>query len=127
MKVINKSLEDKVQDFKTLLDTLTSLTDKKKQLWFEIYRNALLDRDVSFNMYTSVSALVLANPIEHAIHGPNISKYIERMSRCNDQLLKLAELISHEEDKSAANEEVNIDDLYDKFDASDSLKKRKRA
>ena len=49
---------------------------------------------------------------EHMNIGAIISKYIERMSRSNDQILKLAELISKEEEKS---ENISDDDLFSKI------------
>ena len=43
--------------------------------------------------------------------GQLMSKYLERMSKCNDQILRLAELISKEEDKSA----ITDDDIFDEI------------
>ena len=49
---------------------------------------------------------------EHMNIGSIMAKYIERMSKSNDQILKLAELISKEEEKSA---EVSVEDIFDKI------------
>jgi len=49
---------------------------------------------------------------EHMNIGSIMSKYLERMSKSNDQILKLAELISKEEEKSA---EVSADDIFNQI------------
>ena len=41
-----------------------------------------------------------------------MSKYLERMCRSNDQILKLAELISKEEEKADA---ISEDDIFNKI------------
>ena len=46
---------------------------------------------------------------EHMNIGSIMSKYIERMSKSNDQILKLAELIAKEEEKSEA---ISSDDIF---------------
>ena len=46
---------------------------------------------------------------EHMNIGAIMSKYIERMSRSNDQILKLAELIAKEEEKE---ESFSDDDIF---------------
>jgi hypothetical protein len=51
----------------------------------------------------------MLNDTNHAIHAQNMAKYIEKMSRSNDQLLKLAELIAAAEEKS---EEINAENIY---------------
>jgi len=49
---------------------------------------------------------------EHAVHGRTISSYIERMSKANEQLIKLAELVARAE---AAADTINPEDLFDKI------------
>jgi hypothetical protein len=46
--------------------------------------------------------------------GSVMSKYMERMSKSNDQILKLAELISKEEEKA---EVVSDDDIFSKINS----------
>jgi hypothetical protein len=110
----NDTDNNKIKAFSDLLDSL-DITDKKKQIWKEIYSHAIQDRSYALQMYTNCSNLVIADPMQHAIHGPNISKYLERMSRSNDQLLKLAELLANSED--AKNEETTMtpDEIYEKL------------
>ena len=40
-----------------------------------------------------------------------MSKYLERMSKSNDQILKLAELIAKEQEK----DEISPDDIFNKI------------
>ncbi len=120
----NETMHDKIQVFCELLDSL-DIVDKKKGLWKEIYSNALQDREYSQKMYASLSAIVLQDPTQHAIHGPNIAKYIERMSRSNDQLLKLAELIANAEPAADANEApLSPDEIYDRLATVDDISKK---
>lgn len=119
--IINKDINVKIAKFQELLDSITTLLDKRKVLWQDIYTNALQDRDYAFQMYTHLSGFVAADAQQHALHGPNIAKYIERMSRANDQLLKLAELVAIALEKEDKIGEITADDFYDKF-AEDPVK-----
>jgi len=102
------SIDDKIESFKKLLDTIESLSDKRKELWKEVYENAIVDRKLAYDMYNSLYTKVTFDPDQHAIHGPSISKYLERMSKANEQLLKLSELISSAitKDESVSSEEI---------------------
>ena len=116
MSDFNKSLDalnekdKKIKQFSDILDTLTSTEDKKKLLWKEIYENAVNDRENAGILFTDTLMQVKGNAANHNILGPVIVKYIERMSRANDQILKLAELIANEETK-----EMSMDAIYDKI------------
>ena len=105
MSDFNKSLDalnekdKKIKQFSDILDTLTSTEDKKKLLWKEIYENAVNDRENAGILFTDTLMQVKGNAANHNILGPVIAKYLERMSRANDQILKLAELVSREESK----------------------------
>ena len=115
---INENINSKIAGFKDLLATITSLEEKRKTLWLDIYTNALQDRDYAFQMYTHLSGFVSADAQQHALHGPNIAKYLERMSKANDQLLKLAELVSLAIEKDTEEKVVTRDDLYDMFSST---------
>ena len=114
MTIINEHINTKIASFKELLDSLTTLQDKRKVLWQDVYTNALQDRDYALQMYTHLSGFVAGDPQQHALHGPNIAKYLERMSKANDQLLKLAELVAAALTKEE-DEGMDADSLYDKF------------
>lgn len=119
MADFNKTLDalnekdKKIKQFSDILDTLTSTEDKKKLLWKEIYENAVNDRENAGILFTDTLMQVKGNAANHNILGPVIVKYIERMSRANDQILKLAELIANEESK-----EMSMDAIYDKIGES---------
>jgi len=112
--IINEGINKKIAEFKDLLDSITTLQDKRKLLWQDVYTNALQDRDYALQMYTHLSGFVAGDPQQHALHGPNIAKYLERMSKANDQLLKLAELVAAALTKQEE-EGMSADALYDKF------------
>ncbi len=107
----NDTDNSKIAAFSKLLDDL-NINNKKKELWKEIYGHSLQDRSYALQMYVNCSNLVLADPTQHAIHGPNIAKYLERMSRSNDQLLKLAELVAAAEEVSGEEMTMTSDEIY---------------
>ncbi len=117
---LQKEAKDKLKSFGDLLDTISSLADKKKALWKHIYENALTDRNNAYLCFADLYKHVHNNPLNHGIHGQTISKYLERMSKATDQLLKLAELISNLETK-----EVNKDDEDEPGDLYDQIGKGK--
>ncbi len=125
MTTINENINTKIANFADLLASITTLQDKRKVLWQDIYTNALQDRDYAFQMYTHLSGFVAADAQQHALHGPNIAKYIERMSRANDQLLKLAELVNTALEKQSEGEELSQDDLYNKFEEPVKIGKKR--
>jgi hypothetical protein len=111
---INKELtkindkDKKVKQFSDLLDSIESLEDKRKFLWKEIYENALNDRECASFLFADLFK-DLSGSAQHAVAGTIASKYLERMSKSNDQILKLAELISKAEEQ---NTQINPDDIY---------------
>lgn len=113
----NDTDNNKIKAFNDLLDSL-NIADKKKQIWKEVYAHAIQDRSYALQMYTNCSNLVIADPTQHAIHGPNIAKYLERMSRSNDQLLKLAELLANSEDAGSGEITMTPDEIYEKLGAN---------
>lgn len=102
-------LERKVKDFSELLDQIENINTKKKQLWREIYENAVTDRYNAFEQFKALHNIVKSKPMEHAVHDKSIATYLERMAKCNDQLIKLAELLSDAEKRSEA---IDPDDMY---------------
>ncbi len=108
----NSSKEKQIKNFSDILDSIDTLENKKKALWKEIYENALEDREKSKLMFNDAYISMQGGINEHMNIGAIMSKYIERMSKSNDQILKLAELISKEEEKSEA---VSDDDIFSKI------------
>lgn len=104
--------ENQIKNFSDILDNIESLEDKKKMLWKETYENAIEDREKAKLLFNDAYISMQGGVNEHMNIGSIMSKYLERMSKSNDQILKLAELISKEEEKSA---EVSIDDIFNQI------------
>jgi len=104
--------ENKIKNFADILDNISSLEDKKKMLWKEIYENSLEDREKAKMMFNDAYISMQGGINEHMNIGAVMSKYLERMCRSNDQILKLAELISKEEEKSEA---ISEDDIFNRI------------
>jgi hypothetical protein len=102
----------KIESFSEILDSLESTEDKKKLLWKEIYENALTDRENAYILFTDLLKETKGSSTNHAMFGQIMSKYLERMSKSNDQILKLAELIQKAEDQHA---EINSDEIFEKI------------
>ena len=108
----NEKKENSIKNFADILDNIDSLEDKKKLLWKEIYENALEDREKSKMLFNDAYISMQGGVNEHMNIGAIMSKYIERMSKSNDQILKLAELIAKEEEKS---EVISEDEIFGKI------------
>ena len=78
-------------------------------MWKEIYENAITDRENAFVLFHEAYANMQQSTAEHIAVGPILNKYIERMNKANDQLLKLAEIIAKAEEHSA---KINPDDIF---------------
>jgi hypothetical protein len=102
-------LEEKVRDFSTLLDQIEGLSDKKKKLWKEIYENAIYDRQNAYSLFVKLVRIVEDKSTEHAVHGKSLASYIEKMSKANDQLIRLAELVSKAE---KVNDEIDPEEMF---------------
>lgn len=103
------ALKKKVDSFADILDQLNSTEEKKKVLWKEIYENALIDRENAGMLFTDAWTKMSGGTGEHATIGPTLTKYLERMCKSNEQILRLAELISKAEEKEAA---IDPDDVF---------------
>lgn len=106
-KSVNK--DDKIKEFSDLLDGLESTEDKKKMLWKESYQNSLEDRESASILLNDLLVTIPGNPTNHSSYGTLATKYLERMSKCNDQIIKLAELIAKEQER---NDAVSPDDIF---------------
>tara|TARA_B100000900_G_scaffold374502_1_gene355834 strand:- start:336 stop:704 length:369 start_codon:yes stop_codon:yes gene_type:complete len=110
LDVISKS-ESKIKEFSDLLDSLENTQDKKKMLWLESYQNAIEDRESANILFTDLMMKSTNNPTQHMQFGTLMTKYLERMSKCNDQILRLAELVAKEEEKNV----MSADDIFSKI------------
>lgn len=107
----NKASEN-LKSFETLLNDISTLDDKKKSLWLQIYQNAVQDRQCAYDNYVALLNIAENKSSEWAVHGRNLGVFLERMSKANDQLLKLAELVSREMEKQ---QEFSDNDLFNKI------------
>ena len=105
-------LDSKAKEFSDLLDSIESTDDKKKLLWREIYGNAITDRMNAHMLFTSIYTSMGNSTGDQVAVSSALTKYLERMNKANDQLLKLAELISKSESEYSA---INTDDLFSKI------------
>jgi hypothetical protein len=108
-EITYEDIKVKVKSFESLIDSIENLEGKKKQLWKEIYENAFIDRMNAYMLFTDAYTAMTGGINDHIQLGSQISKYIERMNKANDQLIKLAEIISKEEERSSS---INSEDLF---------------
>ena len=107
-----KENDKRVERFADLLDSIESTEDKKKHLWREIYENAITDRENASLLFTDAYSKMQSGIAEHMSLGPIMAKYLERMNKSNEQILRLAELIGKAEERAAR---IDPDDLFDKI------------
>jgi len=107
----------RIRNFDALLKDISSLDDKKRQLWKEIYENAIEDRRNAYMMYTKLVRIVGDKSTEHAVHGKAIASYLERMARSTDHFIKLAEMISREQGPKDDGP-IDPNQIYDKIRSS---------
>ncbi len=105
-------IEKKLENFSDLLDSLNNSQDKKKLLWREAYQNAIEDRENASILVTDLLMQIRGNMANHQTFGVTLTKYLERMAKSNDQILKLAEIIAKEQEKE---EIITPNDIFDKI------------
>lgn len=111
--VDTRSMQKRMQDFSELIANISTLGDKKKSLWSEIYKNAITDRAKAGLMFTKLETIMAEKTAEHAVHGKTAAAYLERMNKANDQLIKLAELVAKAEaEEAAVTAQNDEDELY---------------
>ena len=108
------TIENKIRDFSDLLEQIDGVSDKKKKLWREIYENAVTDRQNSYVLFTRLVDIVQDKSTEHAVHGKTLATYIERMSKANDQIIRLAELIAKAE-RGNNSGEIDPEEMYSRM------------
>ena len=107
-----KSTQERIDGFEELLNSIDLSSDKKKLLWKEIYQNAVIDRENAGMLFTDAFKQMQLGTAEHVSLGSTLTKYIERMSKSNEQILRLAELITKSEERSSR---INPDELFDQI------------
>ena len=81
-------------------------------MWKEIYENAVVDRENAAMLFTDAWKNMQGGTTEHVSLGSTMSKYLERMCKSNEQILRLAELIQKAEEKS---NKIDTDNLFDEI------------
>tara|TARA_B100000212_G_C27369149_1_gene531744 strand:- start:910 stop:1278 length:369 start_codon:yes stop_codon:yes gene_type:complete len=104
-----EELKKKVGNFAEVLEKIEHADAKKKILWKEIYENAMLDRQNAHVLFVEAYTTMSQGTTEHATLGSTLSKYLERMNKANDQLIKLAEIMNKSESEF---NQINADDLF---------------
>tara|TARA_Y100000310_G_scaffold76460_1_gene72944 strand:+ start:239 stop:610 length:372 start_codon:yes stop_codon:yes gene_type:complete len=104
--------DKKIERFADILEQLSSTEEKKKLLWKEIYENALLDRENASLLFTDAWKQMSGGASEHVTLGSVMSKYLERMCKSNEQILRLAELIAKAQDTE---EKIDPNELFEKI------------
>jgi len=104
--------QEKIGQFSDLLDSIDTAEDKKKMLWKEIYENAVTDRENAAMLFTEAYQQMHGGMTEHTIIGPTMSKYLERMCKSNEQILRLAELIAKSEERST---KIDPNDIFNEI------------
>jgi hypothetical protein len=99
------------EDFTSLL-TAIDLDPRLASLWKLIYANAMTDRKNAFALFLDLYVITFSDAEKHFQHGQTLTKYMEAMSRANQQLLKLADLVDKARDKK---EERDNSDLAAEF------------
>ncbi len=110
-----ETIKKKVETFSDILETLNATEEKKKLLWREIYENAIVDRENAAMLFTDAWKHMQGGTSEHISLGTTMTKYLERMCKSNEQILRLAELITKAEEKESR---IDSDDLFAQIDDS---------
>ena len=103
-------------DFEILLDKSKGLDDKKRILWKQIYRNAVEDRSTAGSLFNNAYSSMGQASTDHLAMGATLVKYLEKMTKSNQQLLELSALISRDEEQNA---KIDPDDIFKKIEDSD--------
>jgi len=115
-----------LQDF-TLLLTDLELDPRLASLWRLIYSNAMTDRKNAFALWLDLYVKTYNNEDKHFQHGQTLHKYMDIMTKSNQQLLKLAELVDKaREEKEKTDNENMINNFFDPKKNSESTLKKKK-
>jgi hypothetical protein len=115
VRIVPVDITYKLDTFNQLLESIGSIDDKKRKLWEEIYSNAIVDRQNAYVIFARLSDICESKSTEHAVHGRTLTSCIERMSKANEQLIKLAELIAKSVEES---ESIDIGNMYAKIEGA---------
>lgn len=106
--------QESMKDFSSLLDNIEGVDPKLKTLWKQIYDNAIIDRKNAYLVWTDLYIQVHGSEEAHFKHGAIIAKYLERMEKANEQILKLAALVDKAKIKTEEEDLPTAEDLFKK-------------
>jgi protein-arginine kinase activator protein McsA len=107
-----KTTKETVEQFTQLVSNIPNVSDSQKYLWIESYKNAVFDRRNAHALFVALVDIIGDRTTEHAVHGKTLASYIERMNKCNDQIIKLSEMIT----KAMVEEDFDPASLYKQFE-----------
>ena len=79
----------------------------------EAIDNIRKDRAMASTLLIEVMSLLKSDENKHQYSGPVAAKYLETLQRSNEQLVKLASLMSKNESAAADLGSINKEDIYD--------------
>ena len=109
----DKDANKKITEFEEILADVESLDQRKMFLWLEIYNNAKNDRVCASALFTQAFKELGGTTAEHSTLGPTLVKYLERMTKANDQLLSLANLVTKEIETQKS---LDTDDIFERIE-----------
>jgi len=109
----DKDVQKKINNFQKILDDMDGVDPKKIHLWLEIYDNACNDRVCASALFAQAFSQLGLSHTDHMTLGPTLVKYLERMTKSNEQLLQLAQLISKEIERTNT---IDTDTIFAKIE-----------
>lgn len=100
-------------DFEVLLDETKGLDSKKKLLWKQIYKNAVDDRSAAAALFTGAYETLGQSSTDHIAMGATLVRYLEKMTKSNQQLLELSEHISKDTEQST---KIDPEDMFKRIE-----------
>lgn len=104
-----KKQSENLSTFEIEIEKLKNVENRKKILWQQIYRNAIDDRSSALALFTECYASMGKTATDHIAIGGVLVKYLEKMSKSNQQLIDLSAIMSKDEEQSHG---VDPDDLF---------------
>jgi len=111
-----KKQSSTMYDFEALLDKSKNTDEKKRLLWKQIYRHAIEDRSTANALFVSAYATMGQTSTDHLAMGVTLVKYLEKMTKSNQQLLELSALISKDEEQLS---NIDSDDMFQRIEGED--------
>ena len=103
-------------DFEEVVNSAKGLDEKKRLLWKQIYKNAVDDRASAGILFTNAFSSMGQAATDHIAMGTTLVKYLEKMSKANQQLLELSSIISRDDEQ---NSQVDPDDIFRQIEGKD--------